>query len=187
MLECRKLQGHPTMGERDKADRRTAVRMPLNKCLTHAAAVARYGEINFETKDWPNEHLWIVSYPIVSGMFPNWCVQDSKDPVKHILINRDIWAPLSIALDSILAKSLEGELHTFDGCLNIRPVRGTLHLPSTHSYGLALDLNAAENPLGSETPKFTAAFIKCFTDQGFDYGGNFHGRKDPMHFSYAWE
>jgi hypothetical protein len=51
---------------------------------------------------------------------------------------------------------------------------------SLHSWGIAIDVNAFENGLNM-TPKLSAGFVKCFTDNGFDWGGTWT-RKDGMHF-----
>lgn len=157
------------------------------KCTTIQKAVDHYGAIDFASKHWAMQSHWIIMYEIKDGDFPNWHVMDTQMRVKHIAINKDMWTPLDNALKALIKAGCAHELKTFDGCLNIRPVRGTTSSPSTHSYGLALDLNADENQLGNAATTFSQAFIKCFTDEGFDWGGNFRHRKDPMHFSYAWE
>ncbi len=156
------------------------------KCLTRADAEARYGHIDFASKYWPNQGMWISMFKVPDGWFPNWTVLDTGLVVRHIACNIDIHVPLANALADVKAKGLEHELHTFDGCFNIRAVRGST-LPSTHSYGLGLDFNAATEPMGTNTTHWTPAFIKCFTEQEFDWGGNFTGRKDSMHLSRAWE
>jgi len=46
-----------------------------------------------------------------------------------------------------------------------------------------VDVNAFENAMGKE-PKLSSGFVKCFTDAGFDWGGNWK-RKDGMHFQLA--
>jgi hypothetical protein len=54
---------------------------------------------------------------------------------------------------------------------------------SLHSWGIAIDVNAAWNGLGKE-PTLTPEFVKCFTDAGFDWGGTWK-RKDGMHFQLS--
>lgn len=159
-----------------------------SKMTTRAAAEDRYGVIDFSSRYWHDQKTWLKLFN-VSKSFPNWKVLDTQIPVTHIACNLDIHEPLAVALNSIDEKSLGYLLKTFDGCFNIRMVRGTLSSFSAHSYGLALDLNASENPLGSTVGGFYnhPELVKCFTNVGFDWGGNFHGRKDPMHFSYCWE
>lgn len=161
--------------------------MPL-KCTTIEKAIERYGAIDFASKHWAQQHTWIVMYQVPPFSFPNLHVMDTPIRCEHIAINKDMYDPLDQALRAVIKAGLQNELRTFDGCLNIRPVRGTLHAPSTHSYGLGIDWNQATNQMGSVLhTDFTKEFVKCFTDQGFDWGGDFRHRKDPMHFSYAWE
>lgn len=159
------------------------------KQRTREAVVARYGHIDFASRHWADQGKWLKMLPIPLGMFPSWFVLDTGHPVHAIACNSDMHAPLLSALTSVHAKGLAGLLHTFDGCFNIRMVRGTNNAFSAHSYGLAIDLNAGTNVLAQTHGGFydRPEFVKCFTDQGFDWGGNFHGRKDPMHFSYCWE
>jgi hypothetical protein len=102
----------------------------------------------------------------------------------HIYCNKAMESPLALAFANISALGLAGELKSFDGCFNIRASRGLPTL-SNHSYGLAIDLNAAENPLGGETT-LSPALVKCFTEAGFVWGGTWL-RRDPMHFQYVTE
>lgn len=72
---------------------------------------------------------------------------------------------------------------TYDGCCVIRPVRGSTS-ESLHAWGLAIDLNAAENELGT-AGNMDAGIIAAFKAHGFFWGGDFQHRKDPMHFEYT--
>jgi hypothetical protein len=158
------------------------------KCTSRRACIDRYGAIDFASAHWPRQSEWMTMVEVPEGMFPHWHVLNTAHPVQHIYCNKDMVEPLWKALQAVKAKGLEGMLHTYDGCLAIRMVRGNNSAFSAHSYGLAIDLDAAHNPMGSRLhTTFSPEFVKCFTDQGFDWGGNFNGRKDPMHFSWAWE
>jgi hypothetical protein len=161
----------------------------LNKMTTREAAIQRYGAIDFASRHWSNQNKWIEMFEIPHGWFPHWHVLETKYPVEHIALNKDLHEPFTRALTRIKNGGMGELLKTFDGCLNIRMVRGTNSSPSAHAYGLALDLNASENGLGQTNGGFFfhPEFVKCFTDQGFAWGGSFHSRKDPMHFSYCWE
>ena len=55
---------------------------------------------------------------------------------------------------------------------------------SLHSWGIAIDVNAFENGLGKE-PKLSKKFVKCFTDNGWDWGGLWVSRPDGMHFQLS--
>jgi len=102
-------------------------------------------------------------------------------PVR-IYMNRALQAPLEQALRNLIARGRAQELATWDGCYIVRNARG-LQSWSLHAWGLAVDVNAATNRLGA-APTLSRAFVKCFTDAGFDWGGNW-SRPDGMHFQIA--
>lgn len=151
--------------------------------MTLKEARERYGEIVDDK--WKNETKWMILYTL-PAFVTNWKNIATQKPLKKVYINKDIILNLEQALVNLRDRSLLNELKTFDGCFMIRSVRGTVNSTSTHSYGLAIDLNGKENGLGM-IPKLTPEFVKCFTDAGWTWGGNFK-RKDGMHFSCkAWE
>ena len=71
-------------------------------------------------------------------------------------------------------------IQSYDGCYVLRQIRGVAK-PSLHSWGLAIDVNAAEFPLGSLKQQ-DPVLIEAFSNHGFFWGGDFRLRKDPMHF-----
>lgn len=121
---------------------------------------------------------------------------EGKIPAR-IYCNKDLVKPLENAFENLLKAGLLAELKTWDGCFNPRPIRGyekrfhdliaqgkydeAVKLLSIHSWGIAIDINAAENGLGVK-PKLSAPFVACFKDAGFTWGGDFVGRPDGMHF-----
>lgn len=139
-------------------------------------------------KDEKNMILFDVPIELEIGLIP-----------RKIYCNKVIIEPLKKAFQSLIERDFVKELKTWDGCFNVRPVRGyekkykdamrqkdlslAISLLSIHSWGCAIDLNAFENGLGA-TPKLSKGFVKCFTDAGFDWGGNFK-RKDGMHFQLS--
>lgn len=72
----------------------------------------------------------------------------------------------------------------FGGIFNKRPIRGKSK-PSCHSWGIAIDLEVASNPMGSGHGKMDPRIVLIFARHGFVWGGNFKSRSDPMHFQYA--
>ncbi len=130
-------------------------------------------------------HIWDVPSDIEIGFIP-----------KKIYCHKYLPKYLERAFRSLIATGKVDELISWDGCWNLRPIRGkeklykermakgmneqAWPLLSIHSWGLAIDVNAAQNGLGVK-PKLTKEFVKCFTDAGFDWGGNFK-RLDGMHF-----
>lgn len=156
-----------------------------NKMLTLDTAIERYGQIDLAARLWPEMNKWMTMVEVPKDEFPDFTIMETKIPVRHIACNRDIAAPLRLSLDGIVKAGLQAKLKTYDGCFNIRAVRGEPSLLSTHSYGLAIDFNASTNKLG-EPGDMDERLVQIFGDYGFDWGGHFH-RNDPMHFSRAWE
>lgn len=85
--------------------------------------------------------------------------------------------------DEIALSGLTEEIKTFDGCFNIRKIRGSSTTMSLHSWAIAIDLNYKGNELGNAKPEMDSKVIAIFKKHGFYWGGNFK-RKDGMHFEY---
>ncbi|PCI20473.1 hypothetical protein COB64_02015 [Candidatus Wolfebacteria bacterium] len=74
------------------------------------------------------------------------------------------------------------------GSFSCRIIRGTDKM-SIHAFGLALDINQKTNPfktklktdMDGQNPPFWQLFAN--TTEGWGWGGNWTGKKDPMHFS----
>jgi hypothetical protein len=115
--------------------------------------------------------MWDVPKELEIGVIP-----------KRLYCNKAIIAPLTQAFKNLIATGFVKELKTWDGCFNVRKKRGLASM-SLHSWGVAIDVNAAWNGLG-KTPVLSAGFVKCFTDAGFDWGGTWT-RKDGMHFQLS--
>lgn len=79
-------------------------------------------------------------------------------------------------------RPLISKIESFDGCFNIRYKRGSNNL-STHSWGIAIDINAKSNPLGAK-PVLDAELVKIFEDVGFIWGGRWK-TPDGMHFQFC--
>src|SRR5207247_11049851 len=68
-----------------------------------------------------------------------------------VTCNRILFPALIGALSDVEAAGLGGEIHTYSGCYAPRTVARSLTAPpSYHAYGAAIDINAPENPYGSE-------------------------------------
>lgn len=132
--------------------------------VTSAQALKKYGDPTLEK----NMVVWDVPTELEIGVIP-----------KKIYCNKDLIKPLEQAFRNLISTGFVKELKTWDGCFNIRKKRGLASM-SLHSWGIAIDVNAAWNGLG-KTPVLSAGFVKCFTDAGFDWGGTWT-RKDGMHF-----
>ena len=136
--------------------------------VTSAQCLKKYGEPSASNK---NLVLWDVPAELEIGVIP-----------KRIYCNKDLIKPLEAAFKALISSGCVKELKTWDGCFNIRKKRGLASM-SLHSWAIAIDVNAFENGLGV-TPKLSPKFVKCFTDNGFDWGGTWQ-RKDGMHFQLS--
>jgi hypothetical protein len=96
----------------------------------------------------------------------------------------DIRTTLEETFRQIAQAGLAKEIHTYDGCYALRSVRGG-HAISIHSWGYAIDINAAENHLGAK-PKMSPALVAIFKTNGWTWGGDWD-RPDGMHFQMVEE
>lgn len=135
--------------------------------VTSQQALKKYGDPTKES----NMIVWDIPTNLEIGVIP-----------KKLYCNKDIVTPLTQAFTNLISTGKVNELKTWDGCFNIRKKRG-LSSMSLHSWGIAIDVNAAWNQLNM-VPTLTPGFVKCFTDAGFEWGGTWT-RKDGMHFQLA--
>jgi hypothetical protein len=132
--------------------------------ITSAQCLKRYGKPELEKA----MVLFDVPKELELGVIP-----------KRVYCNRDLVAPLTQAFKNIIARGLVDQLRTWDGCFNIRRKKSGLS-PSLHSWGMAIDINAAWNGF-NRPPTMTKELVQCFKDAGFEWGGDWRV-KDGMHF-----
>ncbi len=70
------------------------------------------------------------------------------------------------------------------GTYNPRKIRGSKTKWSNHAYGAAIDINAEENGFNAKST-IPLVVIAAFKRQGARWGGDYRGRKDPMHFEFC--
>lgn len=149
--------------------------------LTRAECASRYGQI-IDGK-WADEAKHCVTV-YVPELISKVCVNTlARAPWTRVYCNRAMARPLSKALQNVIDRGVIHELQTFDGCYNVRMIRGSKTELSAHAWALAIDLNAQLNPLGRPSA-FSPEFVKCFTDEEWIWGGSFE-RLDAQHFSIA--
>ena len=98
--------------------------------------------------------------------------------------NRVMLPQLRAALEEVVVKRLSKSIYHYDGCYVPRfiahdPSRGL----SFHTFGTAIDLNAADNYRGI-AGKMDRAVVTIFKKWGFAWGGDWN-YTDPMHFELA--
>jgi hypothetical protein len=100
-----------------------------------------------------------------------------------IWCNKDIAPVLEAVFEEIADQALAHFIKTFDGCFSVRKQRGNGMIWSVHTWALAIDLNAAENPLSAKS-RMHPGIVEIFKTHGFVWGGDFK-RKDAMHYQYV--
>ena len=135
--------------------------------ITSAQALQRYGDPRTEAA------MTLLNVPtdLRIGAVP-----------ARIYCNRDLVQPLLRAFQNIRDAGLADELKTWDGCFQLRTKRGG-RTASLHSWGLAVDVNAAWNARGAK-PTLSLNFVLCWLEAGFDWGGEW-STPDGMHFQLA--
>lgn len=155
--------------------------------LTHIPAGLREIISTFGALDDPHferDHIITVEtpYPLLYA----------GAPVTHIRCHKLAADNFTAAFRKVQALGLEGQFKEFNGLYARRPIRGMPSHPSTHSWGIAIDMEAFDpkvgdkvtHPLGSHN-RLPDAIVKAFADCGFEYGGDFKVRPDGMHFQLA--
>ena len=109
---------------------------------------------------------------------------DTSKKVSAIRCHKLIAPLIEAVFQEIATEGLLRSVKTYGGGYVFRPKRGAVK-PSTHSWGIAIDLNPNTNAMGS-TGDMDPQLVKLFEHYGFVWGGRWAGRnKDPMHFQYC--
>lgn len=149
--------------------------------ITPQICLAKYGnplkdKVGFEKK-------WMILHEL-----PKEITTANKNIPSKVYVNKDFAPVLDNWLNALLESNVLSEIRTFDGCYNVRTMRGT-NVPSIHSWGLAIDFNAKDNPLNMTTSQAKASGLKPFSDKFIlisqrwvDSGALWKSRPDPMHF-----
>jgi hypothetical protein len=127
--------------------------------------------------DWENKNIVVVDIPQLKNL-----------GVTKVKINNVAAKALKTAFSEIEEAGLLDRIISYDGSFVARTIRGSTTILSNHSCGLAFDMNATANRIGtSGAPAGTNGsltdLIPIFERNGFVWGGYFP-TPDPMHFEY---
>ncbi len=94
---------------------------------------------------------------------------------------------LAAVFEDVFKDGMSAHIKSFDGGYVYRRKRGSSGSWSTHAWGIAVDVNAAWNPMVSKRARMKVSsdqnvLVPYFERHGFYWGGNFG---DPMHFQYC--
>jgi peptidoglycan hydrolase-like protein with peptidoglycan-binding domain len=120
---------------------------------------------------------------------------DTDTVLSKITCHKKVAESLYTALDNVSYLYTEQEIikhgfHLFGGCLNVRKIRGGNRW-STHSWGIAIDIDPARNGLNQTWNKAYLGkpecqdFVECFKQEGW-YSLGLEKNFDAMHFQAAW-
>jgi hypothetical protein len=149
--------------------------------ITSKAAIAKYGDPTINNIKWEQKNMVMKSLHPVIHM---------SNPVipAAIYVNKDFGVDVDVWLYELHSQGLLSEIKTWDGCFNIRKKRG-INALSLHAFGLAVDINAAHNPLGLTREQAIAKGLRPFSPRFIEVsrkfmecGADWVNRKDGMHF-----
>jgi len=144
---------------------------------TTAAKMEFYGD--FRKPGWAAANLLRITPPFqmtYEGKSISGALCHRKIGTALRAVFEEIWA----ACDHDQAKVDAAGASDYGGCFNIRKIAGTDRW-SNHSWACAIDLSPATNGFNATTT-LSSVVIEAFKRQHFRWGGDYTGRKDPMHF-----
>lgn len=112
---------------------------------------------------WTASHLRTETMPLIG----------------RVTCNTGMLPQLRAALNEVVARGLNEHVYQTAGCYNARFIAGSTRL-SNHAFGMAIDLNSAENGRGIRG-QMHPEVVKIFEKWGFAWGGTWK-YTDPMHF-----
>ena len=163
----------------------TGVIIPESPHDDTASLIAFYG------KPWEDGSL-LVEVPTPFPM--TYTDETATVTVKNIRFHKRA-APMLVAALAQIAKAAENDVSVlkhvthFSGSYNFRPIRGSSRL-SCHAFGAAIDFDAERLPFTyNVTPpsEMPTVVVDAFKGNGFFWGADYHGRRDPMHWQFAHE
>lgn len=136
---------------------------------------------NFQAKNWGNEYLIRIHPPFK-------IYYEKKEMTSGVLVNKNCAVAMLAAFNEIWEKCGHDQkavdktgASDYAGCYNPRKIAGSVNSWSNHSWACAIDLSPATNGFNMKGT-LSSIVIDAFKRQGFRWGGDYRGRKDPMHF-----
>jgi len=148
--------------------------------------VATFGDIRTFIRDdgtldprWEQQQLTLARLPfsIPFTVAPH-------PPITRINCHKKLADIFVQVFTEIQKQGLADKIVSYGGCFNFRTKRLSAKI-STHSWGIAVDLNPETNQQGT-AGNMDSQVIKVFQSFGFKWGGEFSGKsQDPMHFQFC--
>jgi hypothetical protein len=153
--------------------------------MNQAQLIAKFGNPMTDRAAFEGKHMTLVDSALFAAA--------NHNIPRRMYMNKLLVQPLDAVKYKLINTGLITEVKTWDGLYNVRYQRGSRTALSRHSWGLAIDMNAAWNPLVRVTPANRAAmrakhvqwsepFLQVWRDAGFSCGADWRDRLDGMHF-----
>lgn len=142
---------------------------------------AKRGAVVISTPGWVQQHIVALQHPLLEALGQG-----------SVAVHRLALPHFQAVFDAIAQAGLADLLLTFDGSFVPRHKNWDPNNPelSSHSWGVAIDINARWNPAGSAPALpgrqgFLGDLVPLFNARGFAWGGHFTNNPDGMHFELA--
>lgn len=148
--------------------------------------IASFGNVHdYIQPDGTLDPRWQTDFIVRAVLpFPLFLSWDHSKSIRQFSCHKRLAVVLGNVFADILARERQPKVKSFGGCFAFRPQRNSVKL-STHSWGIAIDLNPETNSQGS-AGDMDAQVVEVFRDAGFEWGGDWSGdRRDPMHFQFC--
>lgn len=141
-----------------------------------------YGD--FRQRSWASTYLIHIQPPF--KMY-----YDGQLLTHGILVNKKCADAIMAALNEIWDKCNHDQAEVdksgasdYGGCFNIRQIAGSNNW-SNHSWACAIDLSPKTNGFNAGHGTLSSVVVQAFKNQSALWGGDYHGRTDPMHFEFV--
>lgn len=142
--------------------------------------IAPRGAVRIGAPNWEADNLALLRHAALDPIAP-----------RGLRVHRQAAPRFTAVLDAIVERRLSALLLTCGGTFVPRHIGWNPTKPlSSHSWGVAIDLNERWNSMGSAPalPGQTGCLrelVPLFAEQGFAWGGHFSTGADGMHFELA--
>jgi LysM repeat protein len=134
---------------------------------------------SLDSKSWASDALGQAVLPFAIPL--SW---NLGTKVQKIECHKKLVDIIPEVLAAIEKAGLRNQIKNYGGCFAFRSKRSSGKI-STHSWGIAIDLNPLTNPMGMPGD-MNPDIVAIFRNFGFKWGGDWPGRNhDPMHFQFC--
>ncbi len=158
--------------------------MPIGR----EAVIATFGDLRHYADD---KRAWERKVLVMQKFLPRHYLRyayDTNATITRIRAHYLVAEALQKTLVECLNAGVPLSRLKYGGCYTWRAIRGSTQL-SLHSWGIAVDIEPAENPLGKpwvdDGVMLDPRIIHIFKRNGWFWGGDFKFRSDAQHFQWA--